>query len=93
MPGQALPEKLTKKSTDEEKALAEEQTQILRKLQTRYSALNIPMMVDRSSNEKSTYAKAEWTKVYGAIFGEEKAADAAVDKYVKEHKNEKIGGK
>ena len=93
LPAQALPEKVTKKSSEEEKALSEEQEEILQRLQTRYSALNIPMMVDRSAHEKSTYAKAEWTKVYGAIFGEEKAADAAVDKYVKEHKNEKIGGK
>ncbi len=87
---EALPEKVTKKSTDEEVEASKEKTKTLRRLQTRYSSLSVPVMVDRSQNEASNYGDAEWIKVYGAIYGEEETAALAFDKYVKDNKKEKI---
>ena len=89
LPSELLPQKITEDSSQEEQDRSKELTETLQKLQTRYSALNIPMIVDRSSDEKDSYGQAEWIKVYGAIFGEEKAAEAFVEKFEKEHKNEK----
>ena len=91
LPSEALPEKVTKKSTDEEKDASAKKTKTLRRLQMRYSSLSVPVMVDRSQNEASNYGEAEWIKVYGAIFGEEEAASQAFDKYVKDNKKEKTG--
>ena len=88
LPSEALPARVTKKSTDEEIKDSEEKTKILKKLQTRYSSLSVPIMADRSDNEATNYGAAEWVKVYGAIFGEEKAADEAFDQYVKTNKKE-----
>ena len=88
LPSEALPAKVTKKSTDEEIKDSEEKTKILKKLQTRYSSLAVPVMADRSANEATNYGTAEWIKVYGAIFGEEKAAGEAFDQYVKANKKE-----
>ena len=85
LPSEALPARLTKKSTDEEKQAAEEKTAVLQKLQMRYSSLAVPVMVGRSADEASKIANAEWIKVYGAIYGEEKAAGQLFDKYVKEY--------
>ena len=43
---------------------------------SKYDTLNIPVFIDRSSDEKDELAQAEWLKVYGAIFGcEDKAED------------------
>lgn len=88
LPSEALPAKVTKKSTDEEIKDSEEKTKILQKLQTRYSSLAVPVMADRSENEATNYGAAEWIKVYGAIIGEEKAAGEAFDEYVKANKKE-----
>ena len=90
LPADALPAKVTKKSSDEDKELSEEKTKTIQKLQTRYSSLSVPLLVDRSQHEASNYGEAEWIKVYGAIFGEEKAADDVFDKFVKNNKKEKL---
>ena len=90
LPDQALPEKVTKKSSDEEKELSKEKAQTLKKLQTRYSSLSVPLIIDRGGDEATTYGQAEWIKIYGVIFGEEKAAADYYDKYLKENKEEKI---
>ena len=90
LPSEALPEKVTKKSTDEEAEASKEKTKTLRKLQTRYSSLSVPVVVDRSQHEATNYGDAEWIKVYGAIYGEEETAGQVFDKYVKDNKKEKI---
>lgn len=90
LPDEALPQKVTKKSTDEEKAQSKEKEQILKKLQTRYSSLSVPLIVDRGGDEATNFGEAEWIKVYGVIFGEEKAAADYYDKYLKNNKEEKI---
>jgi len=90
LPAEVLPDKVTKKSTDEEVEASKEKTKTLRRLQTRYSSLSVPVMVDRAQNEATNYGDAEWIKVYGAIYGEEEAASQAFDKYVKDNKKEKV---
>ena len=90
LPAEALPKKVTKKSSDEEIAASKEKTATLHRLQMRYSSLSVPMIVDRSQHEATNFGEAEWIKVYGAIFGEEKTADEQFDKYVKDNKKEKI---
>ena len=88
LPSEALPEKVTKKSTDEEAEAAKEKEKTLRRLQMRYSSLSVPVIVDRSRNEETKYGDAEWVKVYGAIYGSEEAAAQAFDKYVKDNKKD-----
>ena len=90
LPDEALPEKVTKKSTDEEKALSEKKEQTLKRLQTRFSSLSVPLIVDRGGDEATNFGEAEWIKVYGAVLGEEKAAADYYDKYLKNNKEEKI---
>ena len=41
-----------------------------------FGTLGIPLVIDRSSDEKTELAKAEWIKVYGALLGCEKQAEA-----------------
>ncbi|MBR0455989.1 MAG: hypothetical protein IJJ01_04915 [Firmicutes bacterium] len=89
-PSTALPEKVTKKSTDEQVEASKEKTETLHRLQMRYSSLSIPMIIDRSKDETTNYGDMEWIKVYGAIYGEEKASDELFEKYIKENKKEKI---
>ena len=63
---------------------------ILKRLQTRYSSLSVPLIVDRGGDEATNFGEAEWIKVYGAVLGEEKAAADYYDKYLKNNKEEKI---
>lgn len=63
-------------AAEEEVLTVEEQTERLEELAERHAMLWIPMMVDRSADEKTELAQYEWIKVYGALFGcEEEAAD------------------
>lgn len=43
-------------------------------LAEKFAILKIPMILDRSKDEKDVLAKYEWSKVYGALFGCEKEA-------------------
>ncbi len=90
LPEAVLPEKVTKDSTAEQEELSKQKTAKLRTLQSRFATLGIPVMINRASDEKDSYARAEWIKVCGAIFGEEKQADQLFQEYVKENKKEKI---
>ena len=47
----------------------------------------IPMLVDRSADEKTDLAKAEWLKVYGVIFGCEDQANELFQQMVKAEEN------
>ena len=49
-----------------------------------YALLGIPMIVDRSTDEKDELAKAEWIKVYGVIFDCEEQANELYDKAVQQ---------
>ena len=41
----------------------------------RFTALGVPVLIDRSVQEKEELAKLEWIKVYGALFGCEETAE------------------
>ena len=87
-PSMVLPEKLDKEPTEDEKAEVEEKTENIGVLRKRFAALGTPMMIDRSDDEKTNYASAEWIKVYGAVFGKDKEAGIIFDKYVADNKKE-----
>ncbi|WP_027869345.1 hypothetical protein [Eubacterium sp. AB3007] len=101
LPGSVLPEKVKAEEkgllggsdNEEAKKESEQKTKNLAVLQKRFAALSIPMLVDRADAEKSNYAKAEWIKVYGAIYGEEDLAKKVFQKYMKDHKEKKLKGK
>ena len=54
----------------------QEQTQ-LETLEKRFATLNIPVILDRSAEEKTLEAKTEWVKVYAALYGADEQAEAA----------------
>lgn len=43
-------------------------------------SLGIPVMVERSSYEKSPLGRLEWVKLYGALYGKSQAAEAFFEK-------------
>lgn len=58
-------------------------TSVLDDLADNFATLGIPLIIDRSADEKSELAKAEWLKVYGAVFGCSKKTDQLYNKAVK----------
>lgn len=60
-----------------------EATSVLDDLADNFATLGIPLIIDRSADEKSELAKAEWLKVYGAVFGCRKKTDQLYNKAVK----------
>ena len=60
-----------------------ESTSVLDDLADNFATLGIPLIIDRSADEKSELAKAEWLKVYGAVFGCSKKTDQLYNKAVK----------
>lgn len=60
-----------------------EATSVLDSLADNFATLGIPLIIDRSADEKSELAKAEWLKVYGAVFGCSKKTDQLYNKAVK----------
>ncbi|MBQ1396673.1 MAG: hypothetical protein IIY84_05125, partial [Eubacterium sp.] len=90
LPGELLPEEIKKdaKEQDKLKEEAEAKQEHLEKLESRFTALDVPVIVDRSAQEEDELAKAEWIKVYGALYGCEEEADELFENAVKEAKNE-----
>lgn len=60
-----------------------EATSVLDDLADNFATLGIPLIIDRSADEKSELAKAEWLKVYGAVFRCSKKTDQLYNKAVK----------
>lgn len=60
-----------------------EATSVLDDLADNFATLGIPLIIDRSADEKSELAKAEWLKVYGAVCGCSKKTDQLYNKAVK----------
>ena len=89
-PDAVLPEIVPKKGASKKaKAESAEKAAKLGIVQSRFSALGVPMIIDRSGDEKTNYAEAEWIKVYGAIYGCEDKAEKIFDDFVKDNKEEK----
>ena len=83
---------------DEDKVLTvEEQEELYADITEKMTTLGIPVIIDRSADEKSELARYEWIKVYGAIFGKSDEADklynAKVTELQKETTNEKTTNK
>lgn len=66
-----------------EKEKAQKQYRQLDKTVQLFTAMQTPVLIDRSAREKTKLAKAEWIKVYGAIFGCEDDAQSWYSSYEK----------
>ena len=90
LPGDLLPEEIDKDaSASEKQKLGEEAMKMkekLEKLESRFTALSVPVVIDRSAQEEEELAQAEWIKVYGALFGCDDEAKKIFDEKVKEAK-------
>ena len=86
LPGDLLPAKIKKDAKDKDKLKEEAKTKKaeLEKLESRFTTLNVPVIVDRSAQEKDELAQAEWIKVYGALYGCEDEAEKIFEELVKE---------
>ena len=62
--------------------------QAMTDLAEKFAILKIPMILDRSKDEKDVLAKYEWSKVYGALFGCEKEASKLYQSAVSAHSDE-----
>lgn len=83
-------DKTTDEKADEDKTPEEflkEENERLSDTAERLATLTIPMLVDRSADEKTDLAKAEWLKVYGVIFGCEDQANELFQQMVKAEEN------
>lgn len=85
LPGNVKDEKADEDKTPEE--LLKEENERLSDTAERLATLTIPMLVDRSADEKTDLAKAEWLKVYGVIFGCEDQANELFQQMVKAEEN------
>ena len=74
---------LLPKEKDEEELTEEEQEERFAEITDKLAVLGIPAIFDRSKDEKSELAKAEWIKVYGAVFGKSEEAEKLFDAKVK----------
>ena len=69
-----------KDSKDTEETLTlEEQTEQFEELTEKLATLGIPVLVDRSSEEKAELGKQEWIKVYGVLYGCEELTNEKFD--------------
>ena len=88
LPGSVLPEEIDKNAKDKDKEKlekeAKEKQEALEKIESRFAALAVPVVIDRSAQEEEELAQAEWVKVYGAFFGCEEEAEKIFEKKVKE---------
>ena len=83
-------DKTTDEKADEDKTpeeLLKEENERLSDTAERLATLTIPMLVDRSADEKTDLAKAEWLKVFGVIFGCEDQANELFQQMVKAEEN------
>ncbi len=63
--------------TNTGQAAAQKQSQ-LETLEKRFATLQIPVILDRSADETTLQGKAEWVKVYAALYGAENREEAAL---------------
>ena len=69
-----------KDSKDAKETLTvEEQAEQFEKLTEKLATLGIPVLVDRSSEEKTELGKQEWIKVYGVLYGCEELTNEKFD--------------
>ena len=66
-----------------DKEATREQEELFEKVTEKFAMLGIPVIVDRSSQEKTDLAKLEWIKVYGVLYGCEDQMNEKFDAAVK----------
>ena len=77
--------KTKEQSTDDPDELTvEEQTERMEEITEKFALLGIPMIIDRSADEKTELAQYEWIKVYGVLFGCEEKMDKMFEEAVDE---------
>lgn len=74
----------TDEGQDSENQIAENYP-VMTSFAEKLAILKIPMILDRSKDEKDVLAKYEWSKVYGALFGCEKEAAKLYEAAVSGH--------
>lgn len=72
-----LSNKILPDEKNEKKMSVEDQQKRYEELAEKFVLLNIPMIVDRSADEGKDDAKAEWSKVYEAIFAQTDSTDSS----------------
>lgn len=72
-----LSNKILPDEKNEKKMSVEDQQKRYEELAEKFVLLDIPMIVDRSADEKKDDAKEEWSKVYEAIFAQTDSADSS----------------
>ena len=90
LPGDLLPEEIAEEDKDNEDLTEEAacKKETLEKLESRFTALEVPVLIDRSAQEKDALARAEWIKVYGALFGCDDLAEKIFNELAKEADND-----
>lgn len=79
-----FPAELLPKETEEQELTVEEQTERFEEITEKFALLGIPIIIDRSEDEKTNLAKYEWVKVYGVLFGCEEEMDEIFEAAVAE---------
>lgn len=74
-----LSNKILPDEKNEKKMSVEDQQKRYEELAEKFVLLDVPMIVDRSADEEKDDAKAEWSKVYEAVFGLTDSADSAAE--------------
>ena len=80
--GDILPREDSEKNAakdTKETLTVEEQTERFEELTEKLATLGIPVLVDRSSEEKTELGKQEWLKVYGVLYGCEEQTNEKFD--------------
>lgn len=88
LPSDIIPDEIDEDLSDSEKkeavSEAEKKVKALEKEEAHFTELDMPVIIDRSDDEKGKLAKAEWIKVYGAVFGKQEKSVKLYNDYVKE---------
>ncbi|MCR5666416.1 MAG: hypothetical protein K6G01_06255 [Eubacterium sp.] len=95
LPSSLLPEEVdedaTKEEQEEQKSAIKDAKEKYETLTSRFATLDVPVFVDRADLEEEDLAKAEWIKVYGAIYGcadeAEEIFEEEVDDYEENEQN------
>ena len=70
-------DELFSKEADNDKTAKDYQEQYT-KISERLALLDIPLLIDRSADEKDPKGQLEWLKLYGVLFGKEEEANALI---------------
>ena len=84
---EVLAERKQEKGADREELTAVEYRNRLYELADRFAVLDIPLLIDRSTDEKDALAQADWLRLYGVLLGQEKAAEEMIRKLAAQEGN------